>query len=300
MIGRRQWMGSAVAMGALALGDGMRRGARAGGGFATLPATFARIEATRGGRLGVAVLDTGNGRQAGHRQEERFALCSTFKLLAAAAVLARADAGQVRMDQRIRYTRQELVTYSPTTEKHVGGSGMTLAGLCEAAMVLSDNTAANLLLRDVLEGPSGLTAWLRHIGDATTRLDRNEPTLNESVGDDHRDTTSPAAMVATLRKLALGDALAPGSRAQLLEWLRGNLTGDKRLKARLPAGWQAGEKTGTWNETRTSNDVGLFWPPNGAAPILVAAYLTEGVPDGAIRDAALADVGAAVAAAWVG
>jgi beta-lactamase class A len=300
MISRRQWMSGTAALGTLALGSAVPSSARAAGSFATLPTSFARIEATRGGRLGVAVLDTGNGQQAGHRQEERFALCSTFKLLAAAAVLARADAGQVRMDQRIRYTRQELVEYSPTTEKHVGGNGMTLAGLCEAAMILSDNTAANLLLRDILESPAGLTAWLRQIGDATTRLDRNEPTLNESVGDDHRDTSSPAAMVATLRKLALGDALSPGSRTQLVGWLRGNLTGDKRLKARLPGGWQAGEKTGTYNGTRTSNDVGLLWPPNGAAPILVAAYLTEGAADGNIRDAALADVGAAVAAAWTG
>jgi beta-lactamase class A len=300
MISRRQWMSGTAALGTLALGSAVPSSARAAGSFATLPTSFARIEATRGGRLGVAVLDTGNGQQAGHRQEERFALCSTFKLLAAAAVLARADAGQVRMDQRIRYTRQELVEYSPTTEKHVGGNGMTLAGLCEAAMILSDNTAANLLLRDILESPAGLTAWLRQIGDATTRLDRNEPTLNESVGDDHRDTSSPAAMVATLRKLALGDALSPGSRTQLVGWLRDNLTGDKRLKARLPGGWQAGEKTGTYNGTRTSNDVGLLWPPNGAAPILVAAYLTEGAADGNIRDAALADVGAAVAAAWTG
>lgn len=298
MIGRRTWIGGVAGVGALALGFGAPRVAHAAGGFATLPATFARIEATRGGRLGVAVLNTGNGQQAGHRQDERFVLCSTFKLLAAAGVLARADAGQVRMDQRIRYTRQDLVPYSPTTEKHIGGTGMTLAALCEATMVLSDNTAANMLLRDVLDGPTGLTAWLRRVGDPITRLDRNEPTLNESVGNDHRDTSTPAALVTTLQKLALGDTLAPASRAQLVQWLRGNLTGDKRLKARLPQGWQAGEKTGTWNESRTSNDIGLFWPPGGASPILVAAYLTEGAADGTIRDAALADVGAAIAAAW--
>jgi beta-lactamase class A len=297
MIGRRQWMGGAAALGGFGLGLGRVQAAE---GFAGLPAAFARIEARRGGRLGVAVLDTGTGRQAGYRQDEHFAMCSTFKLLAAAAVLARADAGQLRMDQRIRFTRQELVAYSPITGKHVGGTGMTLTALCEATMILSDNTAANLLLRDALDGPAGVTAWLRSIGDTVTRLDRNEPTLNESTGTDLRDTTRPAAMVATMRKLALGDALSPTNRAQLVGWLRGNLTGDKRLKARLPAGWQAGEKTGTWNETRTSNDIGLLWPPNGAAPILVAAYLTQGAADGAVRDAALADVGAAVAAAWVG
>ena len=160
-----------------------------------MTAVFARIEAERGGRLGVAVLDTGAERRAGHRQDELFPLGSTFKLLAAGAVLARADAGQDRMDRRIHYAREDLVTNSPETEKHAGADGMTLAALCEAAITLSDNTAGNLLL-GILGGPQGLTGYLRRLGDATTRLDRTEPTLNEARPGDPRDTTSPASMLA--------------------------------------------------------------------------------------------------------
>jgi beta-lactamase class A len=292
MIGRRTLMAGTAAAAASAP---VAPRARTGGGFAQLGAALRGIEAARGGRLGVAVLDSASGEAAGHRAAERFPLTSTFKLLAAGAVLARVDAGRMRLDDRIRYGREELVTYSPVTERHAGADGMTIGQLCEATMTLSDNTAANLLLRG-LGGPEGLTAWLRSIGDDVTRLDRWETALNEARPGDPRDTTTPAVMLATMQRLTLGDVLSPGSRAQLLAWLRANRTGDARLRAGLPPGWQAGERTGT-GPNGTSNDVGLLWPPDGS-PLLVAAYLTEGAADMATRDAALADVGAAVAAAW--
>jgi beta-lactamase class A len=269
--------------------------ARTGLGFEPLEAALREIEAARGGRLGVAVLDSASGGSAGHRATERFPLTSTFKLLAAGAVLAQVDAGRMRLDDRIRYGRDDLVTYSPVTERHASADGMTVDQLCEATMTLSDNTAANLLLRR-LGGPEGLTAWLRGIGDDVTRLDRWETALNEARPGDPRDTTTPAAMLATVQRLTLGDVLSPGSRAQLVAWLRANRTGDTRLRAGLPPGWQAAERTGT-GPNGTSNDVGLLWPPDGR-PLLVAAYLTEASADMAARDAALADVGAAVAAAW--
>jgi beta-lactamase class A len=270
--------------------------ARGAGDFAGLPAAFARIEASLGGRLGVSVLDTGSGQRASHRQDERFPMCSTFKLLAAGAVLARADAGQDSLERRIVFGRQDLIPWSPVTETQVGSAGMTLAALCEAAMILSDNTAANLLL-GALGGPSGLTAYLRGLGDSVTRLDRTEPSLNEALAGDPRDTTSPAAFLSALQALALGSALSENSRRRLQGWLRGNKTGDNRLRARLPQGWQAGEKTGT-GANGTSNDAGLLWPPGGAAPILVTAFLTGGAAKAEARDAALAEIGAAVVAAW--
>lgn len=292
MIGRRTLMAGTAAA---AASPPVAPRARTGGGFAQLETALREIEAVRGGRLGVAVLASSSGEAAGHRAAERFPLTSTFKLLAAGAVLARVDAGRMRLDDRIRYGRDELVTYSPVTERHADADGMTVGQLCEATMTLSDNTATNLLLRG-LGGPEGLTAWLRGIGDGVTRLDRWETALNEARPGDPRDTTTPAAMLATVQRLTLGDVLSPGSRAQLLAWLRANRTGDTRLRSGLPPGWQAGERTGT-GPNGTSNDVGLLWPPGGA-PLLVAAYLTEGAADMATRDAALADVGAVVATAW--
>ncbi|MBC9176049.1 class A beta-lactamase [Pseudoroseomonas ludipueritiae] len=290
MVGRRQWMmGMALAL----AGCGARAG-QAQAGFASLPADFARIEAAHGGRLGVAVLDTGSGQRTGYRQDERFPLTSTFKLLAA-AVLARVDAGQDDLERRIRFSREELVTFSPATGPRAGAEGMTLAEIAAAAVTLSDNTAGNLLL-NVLEGPMGLTAWLRQRGDEVSRLDRMETELNEAREGDPRDTTSPAAMLAHLHALTLGDALSVPSRARLRGWMRASKTGDNCLKARLPRGWVVEDKTGA-GENGTRNDVGLLWPPGGGAPVLVAAYLTGGAAMLAARDAVLAEVGAAVAAA---
>lgn len=250
----------------------------------TLGASFARIEAERGGRLGVALLDTQGRNVAGHRANERFAMCSTFKALAAAAVLARVDAGKEQIDRRVRYEAKHLVTYSPVTEKNVA-TGMTLAEICEAAVTLSDNTAGNLML-SAIGGPEGFTAYLRTLGDTDTRLDRIETELNEATPGDPRDTTTPAAMAANLHKLVLGDALSAKSREQLKAWLIANKTGDTRIRAGVPAGWIVGDKTGTGGNG-TNNDVAILYPP-GRAPLVLAVYLTETSASFEARNATIA------------
>ena len=221
-------------------------------------------------------------------------MCSTFKLLAGAAVLARVDAGQESLERRIRFEASDLVAYSPATEKGVGEPGMTLAALCDAAITLSDNTAGNLLL-EAIGGPAGFTAYMRALGDPVTRLDRNEPALNEAIPGDERDTTTPAAMAANLRALILGNALASNSKKRLTDWMIANKTGDARLRAGLPKDWLVGDKTGTGPRGSTT-DIGLAWPPR-RAPVIIAAYLTETDAPGEQRNAALADVARAIAAA---
>ena len=253
---------------------------------------WAAIERGVHGRLGVAVLDTGSGTLSGHRLDERFPMCSTFKCLAAALVLARVDAGQERLNRRVVVTRESLLEWSPVTSQHVDGAGMTMAELCEAAVTVSDNPAANLLLQGV-GGPAGLTAFLRRIGDDVTRLDRNEPTLNQAVPGDPRDTSTPRAMARTLRTLLLGDALSARSREQLLRWMAATTTGAKRLRAGLPADWKIADKTGT-GRLGTTNDVALLQPPHGA-PLVVVAYLTQSKADADARERALAAVGRLVA-----
>ncbi|KMO15873.1 class A beta-lactamase, partial [Methylobacterium platani] len=179
-------------------------------------ARLAQLERRDGGMLGVEVRDTATGRRFGHRADERFPLCSTFKAIAAAAVLARVDKGRDDLNRRISYGRDALLSYAPVTSKHVE-TGMTLAELCAAAVVWSDNTAANLML-DTLDGPGGITAFARAHGDTVTRLDRTEPTLNTAIPGDPRDTTSPAAMVGLLDNVLLGQALSAESRARLIGW----------------------------------------------------------------------------------
>jgi beta-lactamase class A len=266
--------------------------ARAAGGLPdTFTADLARIELENGGRLGVAVQDTGSGAKAGHRDGERFPMCSTFKLLAAAAVLKRVDGGKERLDRRIAFAASDIVVNSPITKERVGGDGMTLAELCEAAMIVSDNTAGNLILAS-LGGPQAITDYARSLGDTITRLDRIEPDLNEAVPGDPRDTTTPQAMLGNVRNLVLGKALSAASKEQLTKWLLGNKTGDTRLRAGLPADWRTGDKTGS-GERGTTNDVGVVWPP-GRAPIVVAIYYTETSVAAEKRNAVLAAVGRAL------
>lgn len=245
------------------------------------------LEARTGGRLGVLLLDGRSGERAGHRADERFPMCSTFKWLASACLLAQVDTGRESLQRRVRFGREALVPYSPVTEQHVGGPGMSLAELCEATITLSDNTAGNLVL-EAIGGPAALTRYARTLGDTLTRLDRIEPGLNEARPGDERDTTTPAAMAANLQRLLLGDALSPGSRRQLVDWMLATQTSGERLRAGLPAGWRLADKTGSGARGST-NDVGVFWPPDGA-PVVAAVYLTECEAAAERRNGALAAV----------
>jgi beta-lactamase class A len=252
---------------------------------------LAAIEAQSGGRLGVAVHDIDSGLSAGLRADERFPMCSTFKCLAAAAVLQRVDRGQSRLDQQIRFAAKDVVANSPATKDRVA-SGMTLAEICVAALTLSDNTAGNMLLREI-GGPAALTSFVRSLGDELTRLDRWEVELNEALPGDPRDTTTPAAMVNDLHRLILGGALSETSRQMLTDWMVANKTGDTRLRAGLPRDWRVADKTGA-GERGTTNDVGIFWAP-GRKPVVVAAYLTGAQASTEQRNATLAKVAHAVA-----
>ena len=232
---------------------------------------IARIEAQSGGRLGVALHDTGTGHRFAYRGDERFAMCSTFKLLLAGAVLARVQQRAEHLDRQVPIRGSDVIGHSPFTAKHVGGTA-TVTELCRAMVVESDNGAANLMLA-AIDGPAALTRFLRRSGDTATRLDRNEPSLNEAAPGDPRDTTTPRAMLGSAERLWLGPVLAPTHRARLTAWTIECRTGLDRLRAGLPRGWRAGDKTGT-GDRGTYNDVAIFWPPR-RGPVLVASYLTE-------------------------
>lgn len=293
MTNRRSFL--SLALMGLALGHARASTENAGAAPASLHRHVAKrlheIEGRSRGRLGVQILDTATGAVFGHRADERFLMCSTFKLLASALVLQRVDRGQESLDRRIVFGRGDLLPHSPVTERHVGGDGMTLGELCAATITTSDNAAANLILASY-GGPRAFTAFARELGDSVTRLDRTEPALN-AWRDAVSDTTSPRAMLASLQRVALGDALTPASRDTLQRWLRANTTGETRLKAGLPAGWTIGDKTGASDDDGhggTSNDIAVVWPP-GRAPMLVTAYLTGSSAPFAARNATLAQVG---------
>jgi beta-lactamase class A len=251
------------------------------------------LERRNGGRLGVAMLDTAGGRRVAYRGDERFPMCSTFKFLAAALMLARVDRGEERLDRRIVFAESDLVPYSPATKEHVGAAGMTVDAICAAAVTLSDNTAGNLMLAS-FGGPAGLTAFARALGDPVTRLDRIETALNEGTPGDPRDTTSPLAMLGTMQKLVAGDVLSAASRERLIGWLVASKTGDKRLRAGVPAAWRIGDKTGTGGNG-SANDIAAAWAP-GRAPIFITAYYTGSTISDEARSAVIAEAGRIVSA----
>jgi beta-lactamase class A len=262
------------------------------GAFVSPAEKLARIEAGLGGRLGVAARRLGGGPMLSHRADERFKMCSTFKLLLAAAVLRKVDEGRERLDRAIPYGPADILSYAPAAKAHLAQGSMSVEDLCVAAVTLSDNTAANLLLAS-LGGPGAVTAFARSLGDQVTRLDRNEPALNTSGPGDPRDTTSPAAAMDDLRRLAFGDALYPASRARLVDWMTRTQTGAHRLREGVPASARMGDKTGSYDEDGTANDIAIIWPARGD-PILVAVYATgSGAPTARV-EAALAEVGKVV------
>ncbi|MDQ0569600.1 beta-lactamase class A [Variovorax paradoxus] len=251
---------------------------------ASAEAQLAALESAVGGRLGVAAFDTGSGARVLHRATERFPLCSTFKTMLAAAILARSERDSSLLERRVSYGKSDLLTNSPITEKHLG-QGMTVSAMCAATIQYSDNAAANLLMK-ILGGPAAVTAFARSIGDQTFRLDRWETELNSAIPGDPRDTTSPEAMASSLQRLVLGDALGAAQRSQLETWLLGNTTGATRIRAGVPADWKVGDKTGL-GSYGTNNDTGVLWPQAGA-PLVLAVYLTFPKQDAPARNDVIA------------
>jgi beta-lactamase class A len=237
------------------------------------------------------VFDTATGERSGYRVDERFPMCSTFKFLLASAVLQQIDRHHETLERVIAIPPKPLLSHSPLAEAHAGET-MTIVALCDAVLIQSDNTAANALL-ETLGGPPAITKFCRSIGDEVTRLDRTELALNQSLANDPRDTTSPAAMAGDLQAILLGNVLSPASRNRLTLWMQGCLTGLERLRAKLPAGWRAADKTGS-NGEHTSNDIAVLWPP-GAPPVIVSAYITQCAGPETKRAAMLAEVGRLVA-----
>jgi beta-lactamase class A len=286
---------------------GLLVGAAAASAFLAAPATTSaaagqpeararlrELERSYAGRIGAFAIDTGTGATFGHRAYERFPLLSTFKVLASGAILRAAERDPGLLDRLIRWTAADLVPNSPVTELHVD-TGLTIAELCQAAITRSDNTAGNLLLRQ-LGGPAAVTRFARTLGDPVSRLDRREVELNDWFPGELRDTTAPAAQAHDLRALTLGRALDPAGRARLLGWLRANTTGGARIRAGLPPSWTIGDKTGSSSSYGAANDIAVATPPSGA-PLVLAIYTNRTAADAAYDNQVIADTATILATA---
>jgi beta-lactamase class A len=254
----------------------------------TIPSvsSLTQLEQTSRARIGLFAIDAPTNRQIEYHSQERFPMCSTFKVLAVAAVLKRVDEKTETLDRFVRYDEKQLLAYAPVTREHVKEGGMTLEALCAAAIEQSDNTAGNLVL-EAIGGPVSLTDFARSLGDSFTRLDRNEPTLNDTVAGEERDSTTPAAMCRDLQRLFRSDFLSANSRDRLLRWMEGCQTGTKMIRASVPVGWRVGDKTGR-SGNGANNDIGFVQPPTGG-PIFLAIYVTAPDASPEARDNVVAE-----------
>ena len=256
---------------------------------------FADLEKQHAGsRIGVTAIDVSTNRRVDFRSDERFLMCSTFKVLAAAAVLKRVDEKKEKLDRFVTYGEAQLLSHAPVTRAHVKEGGMTLDALCAAAIEQSDNTAANLLL-EAIGGPDKVTDFARSLGDKFTRLDHTEPDLNMVRPGKEDDTTTPAAMCATLQRLLASDFLTAAAKTRLEGWMQQNETGLRMIRATLPADWKAGDKTGRSGEGST-NDIAVVRPPSGG-PIFIAIYTVAPGESSEGRDNLVAEVAKAAISA---
>jgi beta-lactamase class A len=238
-----------------------------------LAAELRIIEAAGGGTLGVEIFNTASGASIGINQDRRFGHASSFKLSLAALLLQRHAAGTIDADSQVTWTEADMLSHAPFTRERIA-TGATLRELARATQTTSDNPAANILLRQ-LGGPAGLTAFWRGLGDEVSRVDRYEPEMNLVTPAEFRDTTTPAAMARTVAKIVYGDVLPEKERAELKGWMVATETGARRVRAGLPEGWVAGDKTGTSGLVGTDYnyiDIGFAEGPKGEGPLTFACY----------------------------
>lgn len=252
----------------------------------------ASLEKKIGGRVGVYLRDITGRVLVAHRADERFPMCSTFKFLLAAAALRRVDQGQMSLDQVLAFGEADLLSYAPVTKANVAKGGLPLGELCDAVVTVSDNTAANVILRTI-GGPQAVTAFARSIGDMDTRLDRNEPELNSAIPGDPRDTTTPQAIGEDMARLLSGNALAPASQQMLENWMVSSKTGLKRVRAGVPKSWVIGDKTGS-GANGSANVIALIRPENRAT-LFASVYLTGSSAPAEELDAVHVEVGRIIA-----
>ena len=268
---RRVLIGSGVAVAALAAGT-PGQALAAPPPDPTADQLITGLEQAHGAVIGLFAVNLISGVTISHRAQDPFAMCSTFKTYAVGRVLKMVERGQLVLDQKVLVDPAAVVANSPRTGPRAG-TEMTLSELCQAALQVSDNTAANLLLHTI-GGPPAVTAFARSIGDQQTRLDRWETELNSAIPGDLRDTSTPEALGEGYHALLRTEAPGPSTRQLLLDWMRANETSS--MRAGLPPGWTTADKTGS-GDYGSANDIGIAWGPDGQHVLL--AMMTRSAAD---------------------
>ena len=253
----------------------------------SLRVTLDSIGAASGGRMSVSVHDPATGERFGVNGAAPVFMSSVVKLPLAVQLLARVDAGELRLADTIAVTPEQLsLGRSPLSERYPAGFSMRVDSLLRYAISESDNTANDALLRHS-GGPRRATAELQRLGIADIRIDRSylgygwdlfggaelpanatitrpqvdslrtlalaasgavHDSLSAAFASQPEDRASTDAVAALLARLARGELLSDSSRALLLRLMTQTNNPAARIVAALPEGATAAHKTGTWTD----------------------------------------------------
>lgn len=290
---------------------------------------IARLSKMSGGVVGVTAIHLETGRRVSLSGGERFPMASTFKIPIAVQLLTRIDKSEVRLDQMIEIKQSDLHPGSGTLSDlfNKGGLSLSVRNLMELMLLISDNSATDVLLRTA-GGPEAVTARMRALGIEGINVDRSTARLiSDWVGvtnlppedqwtpelfdlkfaalkpeeqkaaskrfdADPRDTSTPDAMAALLEKIYQREILKPASSELLLNIMYRCRTGEARLRGLLPGGTEIAHKTGTIGGS--ANDVGIITLPDNAGHVAIAAFVKSSEKDVPARERAIAEIARAV------
>lgn len=246
-----------------------------------------KLEQNTEGRVGIFAINTSNNHIIEYRANETFPTGCTSKIIGVAAVLKKTMSSPALLFQTIKYNEKDLDEWSPITKDYLD-NGMSISDLCFASITMSDNTAMNLLLR-VIGGVNGMTEFARSIGDDNFRQDSAWPEEAFSGGDgNQKDSSTPKAMVESLRKLVMNNVLDRPQKDLFTSYLINTKTGSKRIRSNIPKNWIVGNKTGTGGAYGSTNDIAVIWPQNHS-PIFIAIYYTSNNKDASLREDVLSN-----------
>ncbi len=294
-----------------------------------LAAEVERIAADLDGELGVGALHLETGRAVYLNGDEPFPMASTFKVPIAVQLLTLVDGGRMRLDSMITLQPGDLHPGSGVLTELFDDPGVSLSvrNLLELMLLISDNSATDVLLREV-GGSDAVNARLAALGVQGVRVDR--PTVGliadwagvrgipedydvsideyrqlaratpravrdsatAAFDDDPRDTSTPAGMVALLSRVVEGRALSEASRALLLDIMTRSTTGGARIMGHLPEHVSVAHKTGTIGGT--TNDVGVITLPGDAGRVAIAVFVKGSPAPVERREHTIAEVSRAI------
>ena len=270
---------------------------------AELRQKWQRLGAPAGGRVGVAAMIVETGELVSWNGTQHVPMQSVYKMPIAMTVLRRVDEGRLRLDQKIQLQLTDLTPpqlHSPIRDKYPrAGVALTLRELLRAAIVDSDGTASDVLLR--LVTPDQVTGFLHELGvdDLTVVNFERELARDEQV--QYRNWATPEAAVRLLRLLQEGHGLSAASRGLVLAWMTETQTGRRRIRRLLPAGTAVADKTGTSGTfmglTAATNDIGLITLPQGRH-LAIAVFVSDSKAQQSVREGVIARIARAAWNCW--